>query len=96
MAQNSLTTGHFFHLWKRFSAAWRNLRPLERLMVSSIRLYQAVISPLIGPVCRFHPSCSEYAILAIQRHGAFKGLYLAVRRVLKCHPFNPGGFDPVP
>ncbi|MDJ0815691.1 MAG: membrane protein insertion efficiency factor YidD [Desulfobacterales bacterium] len=61
-----------------------------------IRAYQFILSPILGPACRFYPSCSEYAHQAIMRYGPIKGLYLAVRRVLRCHPFHPGGVDPVP
>lgn len=62
----------------------------------AIKGYQYTLSPLLGPTCRFYPSCSEYAYQAIQRYGACKGSYLAVKRILKCHPFHPGGYDPVP
>ncbi|MGH8456924.1 MAG: membrane protein insertion efficiency factor YidD [Stenotrophobium sp.] len=61
-----------------------------------IRLYQRLLSPLLGPRCRFYPSCSSYALEAIQRHGALHGGALAVRRICRCHPLNPGGLDPVP
>jgi putative membrane protein insertion efficiency factor len=61
-----------------------------------IRGYQLVVSPWLGPRCRFHPSCSNYALEALEVHGALRGSWLAVRRVGRCHPFNPGGFDPVP
>ena len=62
-----------------------------------IRFYQKWISPLKGrPTCRFYPTCSSYAYQAISRYGAIKGSYLAIKRILKCHPFHPGGFDPVP
>lgn len=61
-----------------------------------IRGYQLVLSPLLGPRCRFFPSCSDYALEAIQRHGAAYGSYLAGRRLLRCHPLHPGGIDPVP
>ncbi|MGH7498162.1 MAG: membrane protein insertion efficiency factor YidD [Gemmatimonadales bacterium] len=61
-----------------------------------IRGYQRLISPLLPPSCRFYPSCSQYALEAVTRHGALKGGWLAVRRLARCHPFNPGGFDPVP
>jgi hypothetical protein len=61
-----------------------------------VRIYQYAISPMLGRSCRFHPSCSEYAVEALERHGAFKGLWLAVRRVGRCHPWHPGGYDPVP
>lgn len=61
-----------------------------------IRLYRRLVSPVLPPACRFSPSCSLYAEEAIKVHGAMKGSLLAVRRVSRCHPFNPGGFDPVP
>ena len=61
-----------------------------------IRLYQWVVSPWLGPKCRFHPSCSQYALEAIERFGALRGGYLALRRLARCHPWHPGGFDPVP
>jgi putative membrane protein insertion efficiency factor len=67
-------------------------RPLIWLM----RAYQLALSPLLPPSCRFHPSCSHYAIEALQRHGAGRGLWLALRRVVRCHPWHPGGYDPVP
>jgi len=61
-----------------------------------IRGYQVMVSPMLGPACRFYPSCSEYAYEAISRHGFFKGAFLAGKRILKCHPFHPGGVDLVP
>jgi putative membrane protein insertion efficiency factor len=61
-----------------------------------IRGYQLTLSPLLGPACRFYPSCSEYAIQAITRHGPLRGMWYALRRLLRCHPFHQGGFDPVP
>ncbi|HWP86466.1 MAG TPA: membrane protein insertion efficiency factor YidD [Burkholderiales bacterium] len=61
-----------------------------------IRAYQLVLSPLLGPRCRFYPSCSHYAIEAIETHGALRGSWLSAKRICRCHPFNPGGFDPVP
>ncbi len=69
---------------------------MKRLFIFLIRLYQKYISPLIGPSCRFHPTCSQYGIEAFERFGFFKGFYLTVKRIVKCHPFHPGGFDPVP
>lgn len=61
-----------------------------------IRLYQVTLSPFIGNQCRFHPTCSAYALEAIEQHGAIRGSWLALRRLGRCHPFHPGGFDPVP
>ncbi|VEN73133.1 conserved hypothetical protein [Candidatus Desulfarcum epimagneticum] len=61
-----------------------------------IRAYQACVSPLLGPSCRFYPTCSEYSRQAVLKHGAIKGLWLSVKRLGRCHPFHPGGFDPVP
>jgi len=61
-----------------------------------IRLYKAFISPLLPPSCRFYPTCSEYAVEALGKHGITYGLYLSVRRILRCHPFCDGGYDPVP
>lgn len=71
-------------------------RLLSLLLLAPIRLYKAFVSPLLPPMCRFHPSCSVYAMGAIGVHGPLKGLWLAVRRVTRCHPFNRGGLDPVP
>lgn len=68
----------------------------KKLITAPIRGYQRFISPLTGARCRFYPSCSEYALEAINRHGVLRGGYLTVRRLLKCHPFHDGGFDPVP
>ncbi|WP_258807788.1 membrane protein insertion efficiency factor YidD [Pseudidiomarina sp. CB1] len=64
--------------------------------IGCIRFYQWFISPLIGPRCRFQPTCSQYAIEAIQKHGMMRGFWLASKRISKCHPGHPGGFDPVP
>ncbi|HEY5800486.1 MAG TPA: membrane protein insertion efficiency factor YidD [Burkholderiaceae bacterium] len=61
-----------------------------------LRFYQTAISPWLGPRCRFHPTCSNYALEAIEAHGAAKGALLAGKRLLKCHPWHPGGLDPVP
>ena len=60
------------------------------------RLYRTIVSPFLGPRCRFHPSCSHYAEEALRRHGAVVGAFLSLRRFLRCHPFHPGGYDPVP
>jgi hypothetical protein len=69
---------------------------MRALLTGPIRIYQRVLSPLLGPRCRFYPSCSSYAIEAIERHGAARGSWLAVRRIARCHPLNEGGLDPVP
>jgi uncharacterized protein len=69
---------------------------VARALTASIRLYQRLVSPLLGARCRFYPSCSEYAAQAIERHGALKGTYLAARRLLRCHPWHEGGIDEVP
>ncbi|WP_380182577.1 membrane protein insertion efficiency factor YidD [Kalamiella sp. sgz302252] len=73
-----------------------SLSPGSRLLIALIRVYQRVISPLLGPHCRFHPTCSQYGIEALRRFGLVKGSWLTTKRVLKCHPLNPGGDDPVP
>ena len=65
-------------------------------LVLLVRAYQLLVSPLLGPRCRFYPSCSAYALDALRVHGALRGTWLAVRRVLRCHPWNPGGVDDVP
>ncbi|HNX41521.1 MAG TPA: membrane protein insertion efficiency factor YidD [Candidatus Aminicenantes bacterium] len=68
----------------------------SRLETLLLRGYHSMISPLLGPRCRFYPSCSHYAVEAVSVHGFWKGNFLALRRLLKCHPLHPGGFDPVP
>lgn len=67
--------------------------PMRRLCIILLMLYRACLSPLLGPACRFYPTCSIYAQDAIERHGIVKGLMMAGRRLLKCHPFHPGGVD---
>jgi len=69
---------------------------MARFLIALIRAYQVALSPFIGPHCRFHPTCSHYAVEAIGEHGPMKGLYLSVRRLSRCHPWHPGGYDPVP
>ena len=68
----------------------------RRWLAALVRGYQVLISPLLGPRCRFYPGCSHYAIEAIERHGAIRGGWLAARRIMRCHPLNEGGLDPVP
>ena len=68
----------------------------RRLLAALIRAYQRFLSPTLPPSCRLHPSCSQYALEAVTRYGALKGSWLAARRLARCHPFHPGGFDPVP
>jgi putative membrane protein insertion efficiency factor len=70
-------------------------RVLSLLFIAIIKVYQYTISPLFGPVCRFEPSCSHYAIDAVTKYGPLKGSVMAVRRILRCHPLNDGGYDPV-
>ena len=70
--------------------------PISSFIIGGVRAYQRLISPLLGRRCRFYPTCSEYCIEAIRSHGLVKGLGLAGLRLLKCQPFHPGGFDPVP
>lgn len=69
---------------------------ITRLLIALLRFYKRFISPLLGPRCRFVPSCSEYAMEAITRHGPLRGSWLTIRRLGRCHPLHPGGFDPVP
>lgn len=69
---------------------------ISGFLVFLVRIYQRLIGPGLPKVCRYYPSCSCYAVEALQRHGAAKGSWLAARRILRCHPFHPGGVDPVP
>lgn len=69
---------------------------MKRLLIALIRGYKILISPLLPPACRFQPTCSEYGMEAIERFGVFRGGWMAIMRVLRCHPFHPGGYDPVP
>ncbi|HSP81151.1 MAG TPA: membrane protein insertion efficiency factor YidD [Myxococcaceae bacterium] len=72
------------------------MSPLAWLLALPIRFYRRFLSPLLPPACRFHPSCSVYALQALQKHGALRGTRLILWRLLRCQPFHPGGFDPVP
>jgi putative membrane protein insertion efficiency factor len=69
---------------------------MRALLMGLIRVYQWTLSPLLGPRCRFYPSCSCYAHAAIERYGVLRGMGLALGRLLRCHPFSPGGYDPLP
>ena len=69
---------------------------MKHLILGIIRLYQLTLSPLLPSACRFYPTCSRYSYAAIEKYGVAKGGWLAVKRIARCHPFNPGGFDPVP
>nr|WP_081834304.1 membrane protein insertion efficiency factor YidD [Geomicrobium sp. JCM 19039] len=69
---------------------------LRQMVIAPIRFYQKFISPATPPTCRFQPTCSHYALESVQTHGVVKGLLLGIVRILKCHPFHRGGFDPVP
>lgn len=70
--------------------------PLQVIFIGLIKLYQRFISPMLGPHCRFQPTCSQYTLQAIASHGVLKGCWLGARRIGKCHPLHPGGHDPVP
>ncbi|WP_110943507.1 membrane protein insertion efficiency factor YidD [Virgibacillus senegalensis] len=69
---------------------------MKRLFIFFIKVYQKVISPIKPPTCRFYPTCSQYGLESLERFGLIKGGFLTIKRLLKCHPFHPGGFDPVP
>ncbi|MDR0965749.1 MAG: membrane protein insertion efficiency factor YidD [Myxococcales bacterium] len=69
---------------------------MKRLILLAVKFYRLALSPLLPPACRFHPSCSAYALQAIELHGALRGSWLTLRRLLRCHPLCRGGFDPVP
>ncbi|MBW1752348.1 MAG: membrane protein insertion efficiency factor YidD [Deltaproteobacteria bacterium] len=71
-------------------------RVFLRLALLLIQAYQLLLSPVMAPKCRFYPTCSEYAYQALSRHGLLKGVSFALKRIIRCHPFNPGGVDPVP
>jgi uncharacterized protein len=69
---------------------------MRRLTVGAITLYRATISPLLGPSCRYMPSCSQYTLEAVEKYGSLRGLWMGARRIGRCHPFHAGGYDPVP
>lgn len=72
------------------------MNPMQHLLVGLIRGYQLLLSPFLGNQCRFTPTCSQFAREAVEQHGALKGSWMAMRRVARCHPWHPGGHDPVP
>lgn len=69
---------------------------MKKILIAFIRVYQWTISPFLGNICRFYPSCSHYGAEALEKHGVFQGIFLTLKRLLKCHPWHPGGSDPVP
>jgi putative membrane protein insertion efficiency factor len=69
---------------------------VKSVLLAGVRGYQYLVSPMLGNNCRFYPSCSDYARAALERHGSLRGSWLAVRRLCRCQPFHPGGYDPVP
>ncbi|MEI6227807.1 MAG: membrane protein insertion efficiency factor YidD [Methylophilaceae bacterium] len=69
---------------------------MAHLLIWLIKMYQILLSPFVGQQCRFSPTCSQYALDAINKHGALRGAYYAIRRLLRCHPWHPGGHDPAP
>ena len=85
-------------MWPESIASWKRavMGRMSRILISLIRFYRKYISPMKRSCCIYIPTCSQYAIEAITKYGAVKGSYLAVRRILRCHPFAKGGYDPVP
>jgi hypothetical protein len=79
-------------------SVWRGgvRNPVTLVLLAAIRLYQLTVSPMLGPVCRFYPSCSHYGFEALRVHGTVRGTWYTARRLVRCHPWNPGGIDPVP
>lgn len=69
---------------------------MKYIFIFLIKVYQHTFSRILPPACRFYPSCSEYGVRALHKHGVFKGSWLTIKRIARCHPFNPGGYDPVP
>ena len=73
-----------------------SVSPLAWLAIAPIRFYQRAISPLLPPSCRYHPTCSQYTLEALRRYGLFRGGWMGLKRIMRCHPFRSGGYDPVP
>jgi uncharacterized protein len=84
----------FYRAFQRIFAVLGAL--IKALLVGIVRIYRAAVSPLLPPACRFHPTCSTYALEALERHGTLRGSWLTLRRIGRCHPFHDGGIDPVP
>ncbi len=77
------------------SRFWQPVLKLPgKMLIGLVRLYQVTLSPLLGPTCRFHPSCSQYMIEAVEKYGVFAGGWKGIKRICRCHPFHPGGYDP--
>ncbi len=76
--------------------SWQQVNPVRWALIGFLRAYRLLISPLYGQVCRYHPTCSAYALQAVTDHGAGRGSWLTVRRLARCHPWAAGGYDPVP
>ncbi len=91
-----LYTGSWAGVWFRSGTCAIGSKGMKRLLLAAIRFYQRRVSPGLGAVCRFEPSCSRYAYEAIERYGALRGSWLAARRLGRCVPWRPGGYDPVP
>lgn len=90
----TLFSAHLLLRWEDKKLEMRTL--IRKLVILPIRFYQLFISPILGPHCRFAPTCSSYAMEAIEVHGVFAGSWMAIKRILRCHPWHPGGYDPVP
>jgi uncharacterized protein len=69
---------------------------IKKVALGAVKFYQKIISPVLPKSCRFYPTCSQYTYSAIEKYGVLKGIYLGIKRIIKCHPFHPGGFDPLP